>query len=485
MRTHASNSHATLRTVLGFLLFCLLPSGPAHPTEQKPQEKEHVSGWIPAFPGAEGFGAHASGGRGGKILFVDSLDDNPKTPAPHTFRWACETQRGPRIVLFRTGGIIELSRTVDILNGDITIAAQTAPGDGICLKGSGLSLQASNVIVRGLRSRAGDGATGTSGQYRRSMQIIGPVSNIMVDHCSASWGVDDCMNSYADKEGQAPRDFTIQWCLLSEGLHHSIHQQGSHSVAMTMGGGNIGPFSFHHNLLAHNQARNPRIVWGATGELINNVIYDWGAQGTVLEPFNPVKVKKDKRRPEEQRPMLLNFVGNSWLPGPSTTKPMEIHFSHGTEGTAIHLKGNIGPNRPEDAPGKDEASVMPRSKGVYSEKPAIPLSDVTIQTAAAGEKAVLKSVGALLPSRDPVDQRLVREVESRTGKIIDSPQDAGGYPDYLSGQPLEDSDADGMPDQWEVLHQLDKSKANANGHELHPHYDNVEVYINGLFEGLN
>jgi pectate lyase len=177
---------------------CLLLTVQTRAAEPTTSSSDTKPSPVPAFPGAEGFGARTTGGRGGKVLFVDSLDDDPKTPAPNTFRWACESQSGPRIVIFRIGGIIELARTVDIKHPDITVAAQTAPGDGICLKGSGLSIEANNVIVRGLRSRAGDGRIGTSGQYRRSMQIIGPVSNVIVDHCSLSWGVDDCMNVYAE-----------------------------------------------------------------------------------------------------------------------------------------------------------------------------------------------------------------------------------------------------------------------------------------------
>ena len=470
------------RDAVATVLYSWLSFGSVEAADAAKPSGEPAHAVIAAFPGAEGFGAHATGGRGGRVLFVDSLDDDPKTPAPNTFRWACESQSGARIVVFRVGGIIELSRTVDIVNGDVTIAAQTAPGNGICLKGSGLEIRASNVIVRGLRSRAGDGKVGTSGQYRRSLQIIGSASNIIIDHCSLSWGVDDDLTVYADKEGNAASDFTIQWCFLTEGLHDSIHQQGAHSMASTMGGGNIGPFSFHHNLLAHNNARNPRIVWGAEGELINNVIYDWGSQSTVLEPFNPKKVKRDKRRPDETRPMLLNFVGNSWIAGPSTMRPIEILFSNATEGTAIHLRGNIGPNRPEDTLGKAETAVMPKSKLVYSENPATPLSIVKVQSAEAGKTAVLKFAGALLPIRDSVDQRIAREVETGTGRIIDSPEEVGGYPDYPRGTTPTDSDSDGMPDEWEEAHGLDKSQANANSHELDPNYDNLEVYINGLFD---
>lgn len=440
---------------------------------------------VPAFPNAEGFGANATGGRGGRVLIVDSLADDPKSPAPGTFRWACEKESGPRIVTFRTGGLIELSRVITVSNPDLTIAAQTAPGDGLCLKGSGLSIEANNVIVRGLRSRPGDGAVGTSGQYRRALQIIGPVSDVIVDHCSLGWGVDDALCVYADPDGRAPRNFTVQWCYLTEGLHQSIHQQGAHSTAVTMGGGNLGPFSLHHNLLAHHQARNPRIVWGAEGELINNSIYDWGLQATVIEPYNPVKVRKDKRRPaeDELRPARLNLIGNSWMPGPSTAPDQpEVRMNHPTEGTALYFKGNFGPHRPAGTPeGQDEAAFLNKGKSFVAGSPPIPLSNVTIQPAAAAQETVLREAGATLPARDAADQRVAAEVAEGKGKVIDSPAQVGGYPDYHPGEAMPDSDRDGMPDAWEKARGLDPAKADANGRNLDPRYDNIEVYFNGLF----
>jgi len=439
----------------------------------------------PAFPGAEGFGARATGGRGGKVLIVDSLADDVRNPAPGTLRWACEAQSGPRIVVFRTGGIIELARAIVVRNPNLTIAAQTAPGEGVCLKGSAFSIQADNVIVRGLRSRAGDGKVGTSGQYRRSLEILGPVSDVIVDHCTLGWGVDDDMNVYADKQGRGAKNLTVQWCFLTEGLQHSIHQQGPHSVAMTMGGGNIGPFSFHHNLLAHNGARNPRVVWGATGEFVNNVIYNWGGQAAVIEPFNPVKVRKNKRRPaeDEMRPARLNFVGNSWIAGPnSSASRHEIVLKNATPGTALYFRDNFGPHRPADTgAGEREAAVMSKSAGVAVDKPAVEPSNVTVHPANSARTSVLDGAGAILPTRDAVDRRVVDEVRAGRGRIIDSPSDVGGYPDYPTGTPPQDTDNDGMPDAWETARGLDPARANADGRDLDPNYDNVEVYVNSLF----
>ena len=248
----------TAGVFLGTLLASLLPVGASCLAAESN---------VVAFPGAEGYGAQASGGRGGRVLFVDSLSDDAKNPTPGSFRWACETQSGPRIVVFRVAGLIELQRSVDVTHGDLTIAAQTSPGDGICLRGSSLSIEADNVIVRGLRSRPGDGKVGTAGQYRNALSLNGPVSRVIVDHCSLSWGVDGIFQAYGNKEGQAPGNFTVQWCILSECLSHSIHAQGDHSCAMVLGGGNVKQFSFHHNLLAHNGARNPRFVWGRARRL--------------------------------------------------------------------------------------------------------------------------------------------------------------------------------------------------------------------------
>jgi pectate lyase len=215
------------------------------------------------------------------------------------------------------------------------------------------------------------------------------------------------------------------------------------------------------------------------------VIYNWGKQATILEPYNPQKVKKDKRRPAEMRPPKLNFVGNSWIAEPSTdlaVKRSEIWINNPTEGTAIYLKGNVGPNRPSGtADGEKESALMAKARQTLTEKPAVVPSDVTVQAADAARAAVLRFAGARLAARDAVDERVVREVEAGTGKIIDSPTQVGGYPNYSRGTPQRDSDSDGMPDEWEDARQLNKSRPNANGRDLHAHYDNIEVYINGLF----
>ncbi|HEX4148820.1 MAG TPA: hypothetical protein VHY20_07525, partial [Pirellulales bacterium] len=426
-----------------------------------------------AFPGAEGFGALTRGGRGGRVLLVESLADDPGSPQPGTLRWACG-QSGSRIVVFRVGGLIELFKTLSITEPGITIAAQTAPGGGICLAGSPLSIETSQVIVRGLRTRPGDGPRGATGQLRRALQIIGGVSDVIVDHCSLSWHVDEGLTVYADKEGNAPSNVTVQWCLIAEGLSHSIHQQGDHSCAICLGGGNVDRFSLHHNLLAHNGARNPRIVWGARGELVNNVIYDWLNQAAIVQPFNPVKIKREKRHPAEMHGAELNIVGNEWLRGGNSDNGPAILLKMPTPETRLYLHDNVGPGRPAGTPsGERELAIVEatgrrsdREKYLSDQRPALEASGITTHEVGAVREAVLAGVGALQPERDAADRRVVDDVRKGTGRIIDSPADVGGYPAYAPGQPPADRDRDGMPDAWEQAHGLDPATPDANGHRL-------------------
>ena len=340
--------------------------------------------------------------------------------------------------------------------------------------------------MRGLRSRPGDGAVGMKGDLRRDLEILGDVSNIIIDHCSLSWGVDEGITIYADLEGRAPHQVTIQWCFITEGLNRSIHPDGPHSTGVCLGGGNIHQFSLHHNLLAHNNARNPRIVWGAAGELINNVIYNWGQQAAIIQPFNPVKIKKGLRHPAEEAPALINVIGNCWIAGPDSEDRPEILLKLPSTGTSLYLEGNLGPHRPGTRGRGDEAAILDgksRRKGTYvsTTQPAIAPSGVAVQTAERAKPAVLLAAGAIVPERDAVDRRVARDVLEGTGRVIDSPSQVGGYPRYAAGSPPPDSDRDGMPDAWETVHRLDILKADADGRGLDSRFDNIEVYINSLF----
>ncbi len=228
---------------------------------------------IPAFPGAEGFGSLTPGGRGGVVYAVTSLSDEN---SPGTLRHGVSLT-GPRTIVFRVAGDINLEDHIPIENPFITIAGQTAPGDGITLRGAGLRVKTHDVVIRGIRIRVGDegGATPVS---RDAIEISAPANNVIVDHCSFSWAIDENGSTF-----EPVSDVTFQWCIFSEGLMNSIHPEGPHSMGMLLAKDQASMFSIHHNLFLHNNARNPQVADLGTAEIINNLMYDWGTEALALE----------------------------------------------------------------------------------------------------------------------------------------------------------------------------------------------------------
>lgn len=436
-----------------------------------------------AFPGAEGYGKLTTGGRGGRVIKVTNLND----AGTGSLRAAID-QSGPRIIVFEVSGNIKLKKRLHIKDGDITIAGQTAPGDGICIQDQEMVIAADNVILRFVRFRMGDLTQNEQDALWGRHQ-----KNIIIDHCSMSWSIDECSSFYANK------DFTMQWCILAESLNKSFHEKDDHGYGGIWGGHQA---SFHHNLLAHHNSRNPRFDGGnrpGTGGLSpvgadkvdyrNNVIYNWRGNSAYGGENGE-----------------YNMVNNYYKPGPATpssknkrimqvSKEKDAHYSpgHGVffiEGNYVFGNANVTMNN--WAGGVDfDAGV---SVAQAQRTTPFPFEALSAQhTAEQAYEQVLEKAGASY-KRDAVDQRVVNEVRngtvtyngSKTGfpGIIDSQTDVGGWPTLTQTKPLVDTDGDGMPDTWETANSLDPNTANANGRDLSRVYDNIEMYFNSLVEDL-
>lgn len=379
----------------------------------------------PAFRGAEGFGATATGGRGGDVYYVTSLDDS----GPGTLRDA--VSRGDRMILFQVSGTIELQSTLRVAASNITIAGQTAPGEGICLRGKELLISGDNVIVRFLRVRPGD----ELGQEHDAITIWA-ADRVILDHCSMSWSTDS-LNDVV----KGSTNVTVQWCILSEPLNRSVHVKGAHGYGTGWGSGPGGGATFHHNLLAHCNSRSPRIGSdpGALIDVRNNVIYNMGGGWAYGG--------------EHAR---INYVANYFKPGVDTAHPRSV-FRISNPETRIHLAGNVIEAHADVSADNALALVIDdgvdRQDAVVSAAFATPPIDAT--AADVAYEAVLTSAGAIQPRRDAVDARIVADVRSGSGHIIDSPREFGGWPTLASTPPPADRDRDGLPDAWEAEHGTD------------------------------
>lgn len=444
------------------MLFISLSALSVRAQEAVKEEEERVA----AFPGAEGFGKYTTGGRGGVVLAVTNLNDS----GPGSLREAIET-KGPRIIIFKTSGTIVLQSPLKINSGHVTIAGQTAPGDGICLRDYPVNISANNVIVRFMRFRLGDEQAFEGDAFNGNRR-----KNVIIDHCSVSWGTDEVATFY-DNE-----NFTMQWCIIAEGLNASVHQKGNHGYGGIWGG--MGA-SFHHNLLANNSSRNPRFCGSRyhkmpDKEIVdfrNNVIYNWktnsaygGEEGNHNMVNNYYKAGSATRGNKDRIVNPSKPYGKFYVSG---------NFVEGFSGvSADNWKGGVQCDAPET---------------VKSSEP-FPVVEVSTHTPQKAYELVLRFAGASL-TRDEVDERIVQEVKSgkstfkgakgKTPGIPDSQEDVGAWPELHSKPYPTDSDGDGMPDQWEKAHGLKAGDpSDANGQNLHSHYDNIEVYINELVDEI-
>lgn len=397
-----------------------------------------------AFPGAEGYGRFARGGRGGKVVEVTNLNDS----GPGSLRDAVEGHTGPRTIVFTVSGNIHLESRLVVGQPYITIAGQTAPGRGITISGAPVGLTGDDGIIRFLRVRVGAGRT------YDGMGLTGADHSI-IDHCSISWTIDEAFSS------RGAHNITLQHTLISEALNvagHNKYEKGKmHGYAASIGG-DIG--SFHHNLLAHCYGRNWSLAGGVDGngiytgrlDIRNNVVYNWGTRTT------------DGGAHE------VNFVGNYYKPGPATIFLYALkaqHEGYGGGTQQYYFKGNVMPGHFDEA--NQEDGRMIEGKADYKTYVDTPFFPSYVRTHSADEayKQVLSDVGCNQPQLDEQDSRIIEETLAGTFRykgsisglpgIPDSHEDVGGWEDYPEIQRDQDwdSDHDGLPDWWEKLRGLD------------------------------
>ena len=459
---------------------------------------EDELGTALAFPGAEGGGMYTTGGRGGRIIRVTNLNDSGEG----SLRAAVEAT-GARIVVFDVAGIIDLQSQLKIRNGNLTIAGQTAPGDGICIKNYATVIEADNVIIRFVRFRLGNMVMSGDGEDciwgRRH-------SDIILDHCSMSWSIDECASFYGNA------NFTMQWCILTESLRNSMHDKGNHGYGGIWGGENA---SFHHNMLSNHDSRNPRFDHPEIYEnpsdpdrrgnvdYRNNAVYNWGSNSTYGGEGGH-----------------FNMVANYYRKGPASRDRRYFMDANGIYTSSstdygypyLYLSGNYYYDYPDMTAQDgvywhdDGTNTPPDPERLLSAQ--LPLSGPAGQTvyttthSAADAFARICEVGGASLVRDAVDERACSDAQSgtasvtdggngSTGGIIDTPSAAGGWPEYSADTANEandktDTDGDGMPDWFEEQFGLDVSADDAGAVtiDIHGRYTNIEMYLHYLVRNV-
>jgi hypothetical protein len=374
-------------------------------------------------------------------------------------------------VIFRVSGTIALESAIVITKPYITIVGQTAPGDGICLKNYALVIAADHVIVRYIRCRPGDNAKAES-----DSMSISSGRDIIVDHCSASWSVDETLS--VSSRGRLG-NVTVQWCIISESLHDSIHHKGPHGYGSLIRGSFGNGYTYHHNLYAHHHARLPRPgnyigrsrdPEGFVLDFRNNVIYNWAGRAAGYNADGSNGTNSITK---------MNFVGNYYKAGHNSTG--SLAFSESTRSAKAWFSGNCMNGSYPDDPWSLVSFSKFSAEDMEAYKQSKPISVPAVNTddAMTAYERILAQAGALLPKRDEVDIRIVDEVKNGTGKIIDDEEEVGGWPELKSAEPPKDSDRDGMPDAWEKQHDLNyDDPADGNADEDGDGYTNLEEFLN-------
>jgi len=445
---------------------------------------------VAACQHIEGGGAAVTGGDGGAIYRVNRIDDaiDPNTglPVAGTLRYAVN-QIGVRRVIFTVSGTIHLTKDLRIKTGSLTIDGQTAPGDGICIADYPLVIDgASNVIVRFIRVRLGDESNTESDAVS-----VNNANGVVLDHLSCSWSVDECVSCYGNT------NFTMQYCIVSESLKESIHGKGSHGYGGIWGGTNA---SFHHNLLAHHDSRNPRFdhdyvnsVNAGPIDYVNNVVYNWGG--------NSAYGGEGSSNTAGGR--HINFVANYYKPGQSTKSGVKERLLNPTTRCSyctdkcggsvqpgkFYLTGNCmaGSNTVTTDNWKgvhpDESSKLEQCKADSRWTNGL-TAIKNEQTAAAAYETVLSKAGCSM-HRDVIDTRIVNDVRNGTGKLINTQSEVGGWPELHSTDKPIDTDYDGIPDEWETQFGLNPNDPlDARSVTLVTGFTNIEVYMRYLVRNL-
>ena len=486
---------------------------------------------APAFPGAEGYGRYTTGGRGGKVYHVTTLEDyctDPRFSKEHkteepikgSLRYALRKNE-VRTIVFDVDGTIELKCPLRITKPNVSVLGQTAPGDGICLKNYTLQIDAGNVIVRFIRCRMGDegmvyfnkkGEPSVEHFENDAMNACSmwkSNNNIIIDHCSMSWSTDECGSFYGN------RFFTLQWCILSESLRNSSHKKGRHGFGGIWGGDCA---SFHHNLIAHHDSRNPRFDHGFVSTLagpvdcVNNVVYNWGGmsayggenrKGFGIKTFNminnyykPGTFTRDSTRhsgimlsPTTQCSNCNHQDANDIVPGRFYLSGNMI------DGAVAKVDGNLVRPDKNCTFGEFASKYMIKKRLVSDTLDFRKFNFITLYSASVALDRVAATAGAS-KSRDAVDARVCGDVlngtvsgyghKYHTPGLIDSQNDVGGWPVLKHGASQPDSDGDGIPDEWERRNGLKVGEDNSKTYTLDKKrfYTDLEVYANSIVEHI-
>ena len=459
------------------LIFCFLSSA--------------LFGQQIAFPGAEGFGKYASGGRGGKVVEVTTLKDLNRHAQvePGSLRAALQTPgNDPITIVFRVSGVIELGSDIKANRSNLTIAGQTAPGDGISIKNRSIIITGDNIIIRYIRFRPGDEMQGEPTGLN-----IENSSNIMVDHCSFSWAIEENVGMYDNV------NTTIQWSIISEGLYDSYDTKGPRSYGGQFGGQYS---SYHHNLFAHNNSRSPRINGSRSNDTValvdfrNNVIFNWMSRGAVYGGESEIYAEDPENPGVNIAGNFTNMVNNYYKPGPATpsTKLFAAPSYESLPDKAVgygqwyfsgnYMEGVEGGMNDDNWLAVDVSRVGSADNIRVTEE--FEVSEIVTHTAQEAFELVLENAGAILPERDEVDKRIVAEVREEVevigNGIIDTPSEVGGWPEMESRPAPTDTDKDGMPDAYETENGLDPENAEDGKIITESGYSNLEIYLNGITE---